>query len=85
MSDIERTSLDAHVSICELRYQALERRLDAMELKMESLEKLLSEIRDSLAQQPHNHSQKWNQVQWWLIGVLAAALGWSLTHLLPLL
>lgn len=79
MADIERTSLDAHVSLCELRYQALEHRIDQFEKKLEELNTLVLEIRDSLAQLPAQQNRqvdaRWSQFQWWLIGILAAAVG----------
>ena len=84
VKDIERTNLDAHVSLCELRYQALERRIDQIETKLESVETLLLQIRDTLAQQPERQhrqdTQRWFQFQWWLIGALGAVAGWALTH-----
>jgi hypothetical protein len=86
MSDIERQNLDAHVSICEIRYQSLERRLDQVEAQLESVNTLLLQIRDSLAQQPAQHIQRdqarWNQFQWYLIAVLGAVAGWALARLL---
>lgn len=86
MSDIERQSLDAHVSLCELRYQSLERRIVDVEDKLESLNTLLLQIRDSLAQLPVQQTQlhydKWSQFQWWVIGGLSGALGWALARLL---
>ena len=75
MSDIERENLDAHVSICEIRYQALERRLEQVESQLESVNTLLVQIRDSLAQQPADQVQRWERFQWWLIGILICSLG----------
>lgn len=37
MADIERESLDAHVSICEIRYQSLEYRLSSVEEKLDNI------------------------------------------------
>lgn len=36
-TDIERTSLEAHVSLCEMRYQGIEKRLTKLEQKLEDL------------------------------------------------
>ena len=82
MSEIERTNLDAHVSLCELRYQSLERRLALVETQLGDVKILLCEIRDNLARQPVRETQRWFQLQWWLIGCLGAGLGWALRHLL---
>jgi hypothetical protein len=79
MSDIERENLDAHVSLCELRYQALDRRLEQVETQLAAVQSLLSEIRDSVAQLPgrqnREHIHRWEQFQWWLIGILVCSLG----------
>jgi phage shock protein A len=84
VADIERESLDAHVSLCELRYQALEHRLVQVEESLASLQTLLLQIRDSLAQLPAQQTQlqaqKWERVQWGLIGVLAGVAGWALVR-----
>jgi hypothetical protein len=82
MSEIERTNLDAHVSLCELRYQSLERRLADVETQLGDVKILLSEIRDNLARQPAREIQRWFHAQWWLIGILGAVAGWALRHLL---
>ena len=86
MTDIERQSLDAHVSLCELRYQNLERRISDIETKLESLNILVLEIRDNLAQLPAQQNQQsyeqWSQFQKWVVGLLVAALGWSLGRIL---
>ena len=90
MADIERESLEAHVSLCELRYQNLERRITDVETKLESVNTLLLQIRDSLAQLPAQQTQlqnqKWEKFQWWLIAVLGAVAGWALAtvlHVVP--
>ena len=79
MSDIERENLDAHVSLCELRYLNLERRLDQVESQLAAVQTLLSEIRDSVAQLPGRQNRqdthRWERFQWWLIGILICSLG----------
>ena len=86
ISDIERTSLEAHVSLCELRYQQLERRLNQVENKLESLQILLSEIRDSLVQLPAEQNQqqnsRWERFQWAVIGGLSGVATWALARVL---
>jgi septation ring formation regulator EzrA len=81
-TEIERTSLDAHVSLCALRYSQLERRLESVETSLKDVYTLLSDIRDRLAALPaatQTQTQaKWEQFQWWVIAVLLAVVGWSL-------
>ena len=76
MADIERTNLDAHVSLCELRYQALERRLELVESQLGDLHTLVLEIRDSLAQLPAGENTRWLQAQAAVIAVLVSAVAW---------
>lgn len=47
-SDIERTSLDAHVSICAIRYQQLDSRLLSVEGKVSELSKAIQDSKDSM-------------------------------------
>ena len=51
MSEIERHSLDAHVSICELRYQALNDRLDRIDQDMTELKSLIQGLHRDLDRQ----------------------------------
>lgn len=81
MSEIERTSLDAHVSLCELRYQALERRLEIVESQLGDLHTLVLEIRDNLARLPAGEHKKWFQAQSAVIAVLVSAVAWLASRL----
>lgn len=76
MSDIERTSLDAHVSLCELRYQALERRIQDVEHSLTELKSMVQEIHRQLLSQQNHTWTRWDKIQWSLIGVLGGILGW---------
>lgn len=80
MSEIERTSLDAHVSICELRYQALNDRLDRVEADLGELKNLLQDLAQALQTQQHRQSNQWARVQWAVIAGLVAVVGWSVNH-----
>lgn len=39
MSNLERTSLEAHVDLCQLRYEQLDLRLTIVEKKLEDIQK----------------------------------------------
>ena len=80
MSDIERTSLDAHVSICELRYQALNDRLDRVTQDLEELKSLVQGLAQALQTQQHRQNSQWSRVQWALIAGLVGAVTWSVNH-----
>jgi predicted nucleic acid-binding Zn-ribbon protein len=80
MSDIERQSLDAHVSICELRYQALNDRLDRVEADLGELKNLMQDLAQSLQAQRDYQSNYWNRVQWAVIGGLIAVVAWAVSQ-----
>ena len=80
MSEIERTSLDAHVSICELRYQALNDRLDDLTQDMTELKTLMQNLAQALESHRRYQNNYWNRVQWAVIGGLIAFGGWSVNH-----
>lgn len=80
MSEIERTSLDAHVSICELRYQALNDRLDRMNNDMTELKTMILNLGHGLDHQRDQSMNHWHRAQWAVIGVLVSSLGWFLSH-----
>lgn len=76
MSDIERTSLDAHVSLCELRYQALERRIQDVEHSLTELKSMIEQIHHQLLRQQNHTWTRWDKIQWSLIGVLGSVVAW---------
>jgi uncharacterized coiled-coil protein SlyX len=76
MSDIERTSLEAHVSLCELRYQALERRIDQVEQSLAELKDMVQEIHGQLMKQQNHTWTRWDKIQWSLIAALSGIVGW---------
>jgi tetrahydromethanopterin S-methyltransferase subunit G len=46
--DIEKESLAAHVDICAIRYENLEKRLDNLEEKVEKLSELIQKSQNSM-------------------------------------
>lgn len=47
-TDLERTSLEAHVDLCALRYGQLDQRLSSLEYKMDAVQKDILEGQKSL-------------------------------------
>jgi L-rhamnose isomerase len=45
ITDLERTSLEAHVDLCEMRYQALDQRLTKVETKLDEIKSDLTKFR----------------------------------------
>lgn len=46
MDNFKETSLKGHIQLCELRYKALEERLDNVESKLEKLETNVTELKE---------------------------------------
>ena len=44
-SELEKTSLETHVTLCEIRYQAIEHRLGKLETKLDVLEEKINKFR----------------------------------------
>ena len=80
MSEIERQSLDAHVSICELRYQALNDQLARLNTDLGELKSMIQNLAQDLESQRANSDNYWSRVQWAVIGGLIAFSAWSLNH-----
>jgi phage shock protein A len=49
MDNFKETTLKGHISLCELRYKALEERLDKVENKLHKLEQNVSDIKTQTA------------------------------------
>jgi hypothetical protein len=79
-TDIEKKSLEAHVELCAERYKLLELKLETVESTVTSLKEMIVDLHDMV----HKISEKRNdQLIGWgigLIGVLAATVGWLLSH-----
>lgn len=43
--DLEKTSLETHVTLCEMRYQTLEKRIGVLESKIEGLQDKINKFR----------------------------------------
>lgn len=75
MYDIEKENLEAHISLCELRYQGLAKRFDILESRMGTMESMLREIHDQLNQVDQQQDQKWDRVKDLVIGLLVGIVG----------
>ena len=79
-TDIEKKNLEAHVELCAERYNALETKLEHVESKISKLEVMMQEVHEMV----HVMAQKRNDqlINWGIgiIGVLAAAVGYLITH-----
>jgi hypothetical protein len=79
--NIEKTNLEAHVSLCALRYQQLEHRIAAVEVEIKEIKTLMHEIHQSLLKVPEQSNVRWLSAQTAVIGVLLGVSGWALARL----
>ena len=71
-TDLERKSLEAHVDLCQQRYQELERRLSRVEWRLDKIEDTLQEIKSSLN---HGHKEQIQQLLAAATAIIAVLLG----------
>jgi hypothetical protein len=75
MHAIETTNLEAHVSICQERYAALERRFTDVETKIDDLGVTIKDIHDHVHALAERQSDRWTAVHVGTIGVLMTIIG----------
>lgn len=75
MSDIETTSLPAHVSICQERYRSLENRFIVVNDRLDRMARVLEDIQTDMQTLAAGQSDRWNTAQIAVIGVLLSIIG----------
>ena len=78
--DIEKKSLEAHVELCAERYKLLETKLETLDEKIEGLTASIDDIKTAITSMAEKRNDQ--MVAWGVgvIGVLAATIGWLVTH-----
>ena len=49
MSDFKETTLEGHVQLCELRYRALEEKINAVDARLTKVETAVSNLKNDMA------------------------------------
>lgn len=75
MHAIENSSLEAHVSICQERYLALQTRFEHVEQKIDSLTASVQEIQQAVQVLTDRDSNRWTGIHIGTISVLMAVIG----------
>lgn len=70
-ADIEKKSLEAHVEICAVRYEALDTKLNNLEQRMDKMEMYLIGIKESLENRMEDRSKS---VMGWTVSILGILL-----------
>lgn len=82
MHDIENTSLEAHVSLCAERYQALERRFEHVEQKIDNLTESITIVRDQIVAIGESQTNRWSALHIGVIGALMTVIGFLASMLI---
>lgn len=80
--DIESENLEAHVSICQERYQALADRLESMDDRIDRIEHMVKEIHDRIDTLQLQQHDSWSEAKNVIIGILVATTGFLLSQTL---
>lgn len=76
--DIEETSLEAHVRICDIRYEVLNRKHDQLDKKLEDLNKKIEDIHKVLQE----GKDTMNRIVAWGSGIIIVILLAAMTALI---
>jgi hypothetical protein len=75
MSNIEETNLEAHVRICQERYESLDYKLDQVDFKFQSIDQKLVSIVQTIDGIKTDINSSKNNGFVYIIGTLLAVLG----------
>ena len=68
-TDIEKKSLEAHVELCDERYNALEQRLDHVDARISTLSDIIREVHDMMQKMSEKRN---DQIISWGLGIIGA-------------
>ena len=80
-TDIEKESLEAHVELCAIRYNNLDKRLESLETKVENIEGHVVNIKEAIEQSSHGQSKQLIAIGTTIIGVLITAIFGLVIHI----
>ena len=73
---IETENLEAHVSICQERYEALEGKIDRLEHRLGDLEVLVRDISDKLSKMEQRQTGYWFTIAGGTVITLLGVIAW---------
>jgi chaperonin cofactor prefoldin len=79
-TDLEKKSLEAHVDLCQQRYQELERRLSRVEWRLDNIEHMLAEIKSGIFEHHKAEKSQLLTIASGIIAVLLGIVGWLFTR-----
>jgi hypothetical protein len=78
--DIEKSSLEAHVSLCAERYEQFNDKLDVVERRLNNIEYSIKELKDLIIQDRSRLDDKFLKWGASIITVLATIIGYLITR-----
>lgn len=78
--DIETENLEAHVSICQERYQQLANRFDSLESRIERVETVVLDIHSDIEDLKTAQNSRWDKARDVIIGVLFSTTAFLLAQ-----
>jgi predicted nucleic acid-binding Zn-ribbon protein len=81
MHAIETVNLEAHVSLCEERYMALQKRFEDVEHKIDDLAETIQDIHEHVHSLSAQQSDRWTAIHVGTIGVLMTIIGFMASML----
>lgn len=77
---MEKQSLEAHVDLCAMRYQALDLRLNKLENSIGKVESMISEVHEMVEAIDQRHNER--IIGWGIsiIGAMTGIIGWLIVN-----
>lgn len=80
--DIESENLAAHVKICQLRYEALDNKIDEVNNKVNDINLSIKSLADSITKVKDNNTNKAEKIAGYVIYGLLLILGSIASHII---
>jgi len=84
-TELERESLEAHVDLCALRYEQMEKRLELMDEKFEKIDSRFDSLEIKMDKLEQDHKRGNTQIMVALIGATATIIGSFIAVIVSLL
>lgn len=84
-TSLERESLEAHVDLCALRYEQMEKRLEQMDDKFSKIDLRFDSLENKMDKLEHDHKRGNTQIMVALIGATATIIGSFIAVIVSLL
>jgi uncharacterized protein YdcH (DUF465 family) len=84
-TELEKESLEAHVDLCALRYEQMDKRLEQMDEKFKKIDTRFDSLDSKIDKLEHDHKRGNTQIMVALIGATATIIGSFIAVIVSLL